>query len=160
MCAFDENEIRWFENKVARSIFGSKREQVTGGYKKCKARNFATCTFIQIVRLLVWLNERGCVHANGLHTKFYVTDLRGRNSYEDLCILYCVYCVYCAYCVYCVYCTYCVLCVLCALWAKGLNLTDSGCGPLVQNCQYSEGEFIPVHTIKAYGEWRYTSTQS
>lgn len=64
---FYEKEIsllRMFENKVAGSVFGSKkdesgsvfvstRDEVTEGSRTRQMRNFVKCTFVPIARLFV-----------------------------------------------------------------------------------------------------------
>jgi hypothetical protein len=44
-----EHKLRVFENMVLRRIFGPKREEVTGGWKKCMKRSFIICTLHQIL---------------------------------------------------------------------------------------------------------------
>jgi hypothetical protein len=45
----EEHRLRVFENKVLRRIFGPKRDQVTGGWRKnCIMRSFVISTFRQV----------------------------------------------------------------------------------------------------------------
>jgi hypothetical protein len=38
-----------FENRVLRKIFGPKREDITGGWRKCIMRSFISCTLHHIL---------------------------------------------------------------------------------------------------------------
>jgi hypothetical protein len=41
----EEHELKVFENRVLRKIFGPKRDDVTGGWRKLRnARSFVICT--------------------------------------------------------------------------------------------------------------------
>jgi hypothetical protein len=44
----EEHRMRVFENKVLRRIFGPKREEVTGGWRKLLMRSFVICTLRQV----------------------------------------------------------------------------------------------------------------
>jgi hypothetical protein len=45
----EERRLRVFENRVMRRIFGPKRDEVTGDWKKnYTMRSFVTCTVIQV----------------------------------------------------------------------------------------------------------------
>jgi hypothetical protein len=44
----EEYRLRVFENRVLRRIFGPKRDEVTGGWKKCIMRSFVICTLRQV----------------------------------------------------------------------------------------------------------------
>jgi hypothetical protein len=37
-----------FENRVLRRIFGLKKDEVTGSWRKLQIRNFITCTLRQV----------------------------------------------------------------------------------------------------------------
>jgi hypothetical protein len=43
-----EHRLRVFENKVLRRIFGSKRDEVTGGWRNCITRSFVIYTLRQV----------------------------------------------------------------------------------------------------------------
>jgi hypothetical protein len=43
-----DHRLKVFENRVLRRIFGQRRDEVTGGWKKCIMRSFVTCTLCQI----------------------------------------------------------------------------------------------------------------
>jgi hypothetical protein len=40
----EEHRLRVFENRVLRGIFGLKRDEVIGGWRKLQMRSFITCT--------------------------------------------------------------------------------------------------------------------
>jgi hypothetical protein len=40
--------MRVFENRVLRRIFGLKRDEVTGGWRKLIMRSFITCILLQV----------------------------------------------------------------------------------------------------------------
>jgi hypothetical protein len=44
----EEYTLRMFENKVLRRIFGPKRDEVTGGWRKLITRSFMICTLRQV----------------------------------------------------------------------------------------------------------------
>jgi hypothetical protein len=39
----EEHRLRWFEKSVLRRIFGPKRDEATGGWRKLLMRSFITC---------------------------------------------------------------------------------------------------------------------
>jgi hypothetical protein len=48
----EENRLRLFENRVLRRIFGPKREEVVGGWRRLEdyiIRSFITCTLHHIL---------------------------------------------------------------------------------------------------------------
>jgi hypothetical protein len=44
----EEHRLRVFENRVLRRIFGRKKDEVTGGWRKPRKRNFVICTLRQV----------------------------------------------------------------------------------------------------------------
>jgi hypothetical protein len=44
----EEHRLKVFENRVLRRIFGLKRDEVTGEWRKLQVRNFIICTHPQI----------------------------------------------------------------------------------------------------------------
>jgi hypothetical protein len=44
----EEYRLRVFENRVLRTIFGPKRDEVIGGGENCIIRSFITCTLLQL----------------------------------------------------------------------------------------------------------------
>jgi hypothetical protein len=44
----EEHRLRVFENRVLRRIFGSKRDEVAGGWRNCVRRRFVVCTLRQV----------------------------------------------------------------------------------------------------------------
>jgi hypothetical protein len=44
----EEHRLRVFENRVLRRIFGPKRNEVTGEWRKFIMRSFMTCTLRQV----------------------------------------------------------------------------------------------------------------
>jgi hypothetical protein len=44
----EEHRLRVFEKNALRRIFGPKRDEVTGGWRKLHIRSFITCTLRQI----------------------------------------------------------------------------------------------------------------
>jgi hypothetical protein len=40
----EEHKLRVFENRVLRTIFGPKRDEVLGDWRNCIMRSFMTCT--------------------------------------------------------------------------------------------------------------------
>jgi hypothetical protein len=44
----EEHKLRVFENRVLRTIFGPKRDGVTGGGESCITRSFIICTLHQV----------------------------------------------------------------------------------------------------------------
>jgi hypothetical protein len=43
-----EHRLRVFENRVLRRIFGTKRDEVTGGWGNCIMSSFTACTLCQV----------------------------------------------------------------------------------------------------------------
>jgi hypothetical protein len=48
MALREEHRLRVLENMVLRRIFGSKKDAMVGGYRKCIMRSFITCTLRQV----------------------------------------------------------------------------------------------------------------
>jgi hypothetical protein len=44
----EEHRLRVFENRVPKRIFGTKREEVTGDWRKLVMRSFITCALCQV----------------------------------------------------------------------------------------------------------------
>jgi hypothetical protein len=44
----EDHRLRVFENRVLRRIFGPKRDEVIGGWRKLHKRSFVLCTLHQI----------------------------------------------------------------------------------------------------------------
>jgi hypothetical protein len=44
----EEHKLKVFENRVPRRIFGPKRDEVMGGWRKCIMRNCMICTLRQV----------------------------------------------------------------------------------------------------------------
>jgi hypothetical protein len=44
----EEHRLRVFENRVLRRIFGPKRDEVTGGWRKMLMRSSIACTVLQV----------------------------------------------------------------------------------------------------------------
>jgi hypothetical protein len=44
----EEHRVRVFENRVLRKIFGLKRDEVTGEWRKLHSRSFVICTLRQV----------------------------------------------------------------------------------------------------------------
>jgi hypothetical protein len=44
----EEHRLRVFENKVLRKIFGPKKHEVTGGWRKLHNESFMICTLPQV----------------------------------------------------------------------------------------------------------------
>jgi hypothetical protein len=44
----EKHRLRVFENRVLRRIFGPKRDEVTGEWRKCITRSFMICTLRQV----------------------------------------------------------------------------------------------------------------
>jgi hypothetical protein len=42
------HRLRVFENRLLRKIFGPKRDEVAGGWRKLQVRSFITCTVRQV----------------------------------------------------------------------------------------------------------------
>jgi hypothetical protein len=44
----EEHRLRVFENRALRKIFGPKRDEMAGGWRKCLTRNFMICTLHEV----------------------------------------------------------------------------------------------------------------
>jgi hypothetical protein len=44
----EEHRLRVFENRALRRIFGPKRDEVTGGWRKNCIMSFITCTLLRL----------------------------------------------------------------------------------------------------------------
>jgi hypothetical protein len=44
----EEHRLRVFENRVLRRIFGPKRDEVTGGWRKLHNEELHNCTLLQV----------------------------------------------------------------------------------------------------------------
>jgi hypothetical protein len=59
----DEGRLRVLENRVLRRIFGPKRDEETGGWRKLHMRSFITCTLLHTVQT-----------GSGAHSQSYQMD--------------------------------------------------------------------------------------
>jgi hypothetical protein len=79
-----------FENRVLRRIFGPKRDEVTGSWRKLhneKINNFYPSP--NIIRMIKSRRMRRAGHVvhmgkMRIHTKFWLENLKGRDHSEDL----------------------------------------------------------------------------
>jgi hypothetical protein len=46
---WEEDSLRVFENRVLRSMFGPKREEMAGGWRSCIMRHFIMCTLCHVL---------------------------------------------------------------------------------------------------------------
>jgi hypothetical protein len=59
----EEDELRVFENRVLRRIFGPKRDRVTGGWRKLHNEELHNlCSSLSIIRIIEWRRMRWAGH--------------------------------------------------------------------------------------------------
>jgi hypothetical protein len=77
------HRLKVFENRVLRRIFGSKREEVAGGWKDCIMRSFISRMLHQTLRIrLAGLVARMEEMRNAY--KIFVGKYEGKNHLEDI----------------------------------------------------------------------------
>jgi len=79
-----------FENKVLRRIFGPKRANVTGEWRRLRNEElcdlYSSPNVIQVVslRIMRWVGHVAHMGTGDVHTGFWWGDLRKRDHLEDL----------------------------------------------------------------------------
>jgi hypothetical protein len=78
-----------FENRVLRRIFGPKRDEVMGGWRKLhdeELQSFnSSPNIISVIksRRMKWVGHVACMGRKEMHTKFWLESLKGRDHLED-----------------------------------------------------------------------------
>jgi hypothetical protein len=84
-----EHSLRVFENRVLRRIFGPKRDEVTGGWRKLhneKLQNFySSPSIIRMIksRRMRWTGHVGRMGKRGMHIGHWWESQKGRDHWED-----------------------------------------------------------------------------
>jgi hypothetical protein len=80
--------LKVFENRVRRRIFGPKREEVAGGWRRLHNEElhnlYASPDIIRVIksRRMRWARNVACM--GEMYTKFLSENLKGRDRSEDL----------------------------------------------------------------------------
>jgi hypothetical protein len=69
----EEHRLRVFENRMLRRIFGPKRDEVTGGWRKLHGL-YSSPSIIRVTRMR-WVGH--VAHMGQLHTVFWLGGLKG-----------------------------------------------------------------------------------
>jgi hypothetical protein len=83
----DEQRLRVFENKVLRRIFGPKKEEVVGGWRRLCNNGFCNLYASPIIRVIKsrrmkWAGEVACNGAVTNAYKIFVGKLDGKRSFR------------------------------------------------------------------------------
>jgi hypothetical protein len=88
----EEHRLRVFENRVLRTIFGPKRDEVIGGWRKLhneELHNLYSSPSTSIIRMIKsrrirWAGHVARMGRRGIHTGCYWESHKERDNYEDL----------------------------------------------------------------------------
>ena len=80
-----------FENRVLRRIFGPKRDEVTGEWRRLYDELNDLYSLPNIIRLnksrrMDWVGQEAHVGTGEVHTLFWLGNVRKRDNVEDLAI--------------------------------------------------------------------------
>jgi hypothetical protein len=81
-----------FENRVLMRIFGPKRKEVTGVWRRLHSEElhnlYASPIIIKVIRSrrMVWAEHAARMGETKMHTKFWSENLKGRYNSEDLVV--------------------------------------------------------------------------
>ena len=85
----EEHRLRVFENRVLRRMFGPKRDEVTGEWRKLHNDEltdlYSLPNIIQVIKLrrMRWAGHVACMGGGEVHTGFWWGSLRERDHLED-----------------------------------------------------------------------------
>jgi hypothetical protein len=86
----EEHGLRVFENRVLRTVFGPKRDEIIGGSRKLhneELHNFySSSNIIRIIksRRMKWARHVPPMRRRGMHIGFWWEDQKKRDHYKDL----------------------------------------------------------------------------
>jgi hypothetical protein len=85
----EEHRLRVFENRVLRKIFGPKRDEMTGGWRKLHNEELSDLySSPYIIRMIKSMSMRLVRHIAGgrweMHEEFLLESLSGRDDSEEL----------------------------------------------------------------------------
>jgi hypothetical protein len=86
----EEHRPRVFENRVRRRIFGTKRDEVTGEWRKLHKEDlndlYRSPDIIRVIksRKMRWAGHVARVGRGEVHTRFWWGELIKRENFEDL----------------------------------------------------------------------------
>jgi hypothetical protein len=74
----EEHRLSVFENRVLRRIFGPKRDEVTGGWRKLHGL-YSSPSIIRVIeaRRMRWAGHVVCMVEVRVHTAFWLGGLKG-----------------------------------------------------------------------------------
>ena len=85
----EERGLRVFENRVLRRLFGPKRDEVTGEWRKLHNEELndlcSSPNFIRVIksRKMRWAGHAARMREKEVHTEFWWGNLKGRDHLED-----------------------------------------------------------------------------
>jgi hypothetical protein len=88
----EERRLRVFENRVLSRIFGSKRDEVTGDWRKLHKEElndlYSSPNIVRVIksRRMRWAGHVALMGRVEVYTGFWLGNLRERDHLEDPCI--------------------------------------------------------------------------
>jgi hypothetical protein len=84
-------QIEGFENRVLRRIFGSKREEVAGGWRRLHTEELhklysSPNIIIRVIKSMKWSGDVSCIGEVINNTKFWLENLKEINNSEELSV--------------------------------------------------------------------------
>jgi hypothetical protein len=74
-----EHRLRVFENRVLRRIFGPKRDEVTGGWRKLYNEELHSLYSSSVIRMIKWAGNVARMGRREMHIEYWWESQKERN---------------------------------------------------------------------------------